>query len=658
MGGGDADIVNAFILTEIYRMNRAKEFRKRLQGPPILVDGGMGTELYTRGVYVNRCFDELNSVQPDIVAAVHRDYLLAGAEIIETNTYGANRLKLAPHGLAEAAGELNRLGAKIAKQAVETSGRPAFVAGSIGPLGRRLAPLGTIEPGEAREIFSEQAQGLIDGGVDVISIETMIVAVELIQAVKAVREISDIPIMAQFTLTDWNETAYGSTLPLFAARLQGLDVDVIGINCSIGPSKLLEAAKMLREQTDLPIIIQPNAGELEWVEGRLISRATPEYFAEYAKRMIQSGVKLVGGCCGSSPMHIKAMEASIRAIVPELSRVVVYGRTVPQVVHKAEKPAKPYRELSTMAADLEDGRFVFSVELNPPRSPVLVSVIERVKSLESSGVSLVNIPDGPRASAKISALALAYKVKELTGVDTILHYTCRDRNILGIQSDLLGAEALGIDNILCVTGDPPKLGDYPMATAVFDVDAIGLLRIADNLNHSLDIAGNPLPHGTEFHLGCGANPGAVDLELEIDRLHRKIENGAQYVLTQPVFEEELFFKFLEKANIRNIPVLVGILPLVSYRNAEFFHNEVPGMHVPEYIRDRLKPITDRDEGAETGVAIAAEALINLAPMAAGAYIMPPFGRTELAVKVIEIFRSSGQGERVLPSRDGDGSQPH
>lgn len=632
-------------------MKNRKDFRKRLEGAPILFDGAMGTELYARGIYINQCYDELNTARPDIVSAVHSDYLRSGAEVITTNTYGANRYKLSSHGLAEAVKQINIAGAKVARVAMEKSGRDAFIAGSIGPLGRRLKPLGTLDIDDAREAFAEQTRGLVEGGVDLIVIETMTIAGELVQAVKAVREVCDLPVIAQFTLSEWNESAYGTTLPLFAAKLHDLDVDVIGINCSIGPYKLLEASKVLRENTDHPIIIQPNAGELEWVEDRLISRATPEYFAEYTKRLIQNGVKLVGGCCGSTPAHIKAMEAAIRAITPELAKV-----TIPVGIKRKPRDfrtdfIKPYREMSLLAKNFDDKRFVFSVEINPPRSPSIKKVIRNVRTLQKNGVDLVNIPDGPRASARLSAMVLAQAIQAETGMDVLPHYTCRDRNILGIQSDLLGAEVMGLNNILCVTGDPPKLGDYPMATAVFDVDAIGLLHIADNLNHSLDLAGNPIPHATALLLGCGANPGATDIELEIDRLRRKIDNGACYILTQPVFNEEMFFNFVEKINIPEVPILVGILPLASYRNAEFFHNEVPGMEVPQPIRDRLKPITDRDEAAKVGVEIAAETLIKCAPKAQGAYIMPPFGRIELALQVIDIFRNSDCGRKILSPQE-------
>lgn len=593
----------------------------------------MGTELYARGVYVNRCYDELNLSQPDLVAAIHADYLRAGAEIIETNSYGSNRYKLKAHGLAELAADIAEKSAYIAREAVEKSGREAFVAGSIGPLGRRLAPLGKLSPAQAREAFTEQARGLLAGGVDLIAVETMIDLAELVAAVEAVRSLADVPLIASLTLSDWDHNVFGATIERIAAELNRLEVDAVGFNCSIGPAKLLDAGARLMELTERPLSLQPNAGELEWVEGRLICRATPEYFAEYAKRMALTGVKIIGGCCGSTPAHIRAMDGALRAVTPELSKVKIpVAVSIPAV--KPEVPQVPYRELSALAAKLEDRKFVFCVEMNPPRSPLVSKIIERARDLKKAGVDAVNIPDGPRASARLSAMVLAHLIKRETGVDPILHYTCRDRNILGMQSDLLGAEALGLDNILCITGDPPKLGDYPMATAVFDVDAIGLLRIASNLNSGLDIVGNPIPSGTALHLGCGANPGAVDIELELDRLHQKLEAGARFIMTQPVFEEELFFGLLDRLNRPDVPVLVGILPLISYRNAEFYHNEVPGMQVPQRIRDALKPIDDRDKATAVGIELAIEALGNCRPRAAGAYIMPPFGRTELAVEVM------------------------
>lgn len=616
-------------------MTRYNDFRKRLAGPPILADGAMGTELYQRGVYVNRCYDELCLTQPDLVTAVHYDYLRSGAQIIETNSYGANRLKLTPHGLGELSEDISRRSAEIARLACEKAGREAFIAGSIGPLGRRLAPLGTLEISTARDVFEEQARGLIAGGVDLISVETMLDPVELIAAVEAIRGLSaDVPIIASFTLSDWDHSVYGATIERMATELNRLDVDAVGFNCSIGPAKLLDAAIRLMELTSLPVSLQPNAGELEWVEGRLICKATPEYFAEYAKRMVLSGVKIVGGCCGSTPAHIKAMDGALRAISPDLSKIRV-STVAPPRVSEEVAPKIPTRDLSPLAAKLADGKFVVSVEMNPPRSPSTALIVEKAKILKAAAVDVVNIPDGPRASARLSAMVLAHIIKRDSGIGTILHYTCRDRNILGMQSDLLGAEALGLDNILCITGDPPKLGDYPMATAVFDVDAIGLLRIASNLNGGTDIVGNPIPKGTSLFLGCGANPGAVDLDLELDRLHRKVESGAQYIMTQPVFDVDLFSAFLDRFGRKDIPILVGILPLANYRNAEFFHNEVPGMQVPKWIRNKLKPIDDRDKAAATGIEIAAEALAACRSRSQGVYIMPPFGRVELALGVLE-----------------------
>jgi len=618
-------------------MNRWFEFKSRLAGPPILADGGMGTELYARGVYINRCYDELNLSQPELVQAVHCDYIQSGACIIETNTYGANRFKLQPYGFEQDVEKINYQGARLARQAAEKQDADVFIVGSIGPLGRRLRPLGRLELSEAQDAFRKQAQGLLDGGVDAVFIETMLDPQELQTAVEIVRSLApDVPIAAQFTLTDWDQSAYGTTIERMGELFASLPVDVVGFNCSLGPHKLLQAAERLLELIDRPLSLMPNAGELEWVEGRLICRATPEYFAEYAKRMVKAGVKIVGGCCGSTPAHIRAMETALRAIADEspLTRAVTIS--FPAQIAKESKAAKPYSELSPLAAAFEAKRFAYSVEISPPRSPVIDRLTARIKELHSAGVDAVNIPDGPRASARLSSMALAHLIRIHIGIDVIMHYTCRDRNILGIQSDLLGAEALGIDNILCVTGDPPKLGDYPMATAVFDVNSIGLLKIAANLNASFDLIGNPIPQGTTFHLGCGFDPGANDFEKEIDRLQRKLEAGAQFIMTQPVFDEELYYHFIDRLKRPDVPVMVGILPLVSFRNAEFYHNEVPGMQVPLWIREKLRGIDNKETAAEAGVEIAALALAHCRPYAAGAYIMPPFGRTELALAVISV----------------------
>lgn len=626
-------------------------FLQKIDNRIILGDGAMGTLLYERGVYINRSFEGLNLTDAHLVKAVHRDYIAAGAEVIETNTYGANRVKLGKHGLGEQVIEVNLAGAQAARRcADEASG--VLVAGSIGPLGKPLAPMGTISEAEAEEYFYEQAQGLIDGGVDLFMLETFVQIEEIATAVRAVRRLSNLPIAALMTINQTGKTAYGRTPENLAVKLDELPVDVIGLNCSVGPQVILDAIKRMRGATKKPLAAFPNAGEPEVFDGRILYLSTPEYFAEYTKRMIQNGVSFIGGCCGTTPKHIKFMASAVRALQPQMKKVeaaVSVTAIEPSGAAKAKLALRGVR--SKLGRLLDEKAIPVSCELNPPRSPKVDLILKQVRLLQKAGIDAVNIPDGPRASARMSPMALAHLVKCGTGMDTILHYTCRDRNILGMQSDLLGAEALELDNLLMVTGDPPKLGEYPMATAVFDVDAIGLLKIADNLNHSLDLAGNPIGHPTAFFLGAGFNPGAIDLEKEIDRLHQKIEAGAEYIFTQPVFDQEKFLKALDKAGEIRAAIFVGILPLASFRNAEFFHNEVPGMTVPDNIRERMRIASDRgkEHGLAEGVTIAQEALLSVLKYVQGIYIMPPFGKVSAAVDTAAVIPGRKSFSEVEPN---------
>jgi methionine synthase / methylenetetrahydrofolate reductase (NADH) len=626
-------------------------FLDRLNHSVILGDGAMGTQLYKRGVYINRNYDGLNISEPHLVKVVHRDYVQAGANIIGTNTFGANILKLGKHGLADSCFEINRAGAEIARRCAD-EGAGIYVAGSIGPLGKPIAPVGKISEEFALKSYSTQVDGLLEGGVDLFILETFLDLLEILLAIKVIRSKSDLPIIALMTVDQSGLTAYGRSPQQIAGALNAEDVQVIGLNCSTGPQAILESLKLMREVTDKPLAAFPNAGESRMVEGRLIYMSTPEYFAEYTKRMIQNGVRIIGGCCGTGPDHIRFMASAIRALQPREhdSEVKIASKAV-RVKVTETKPVKlkPRGERSRLAKALDNKEFPISCEINPPRSSVTGKILRGVKLLHAAGVNAVNIPDGPRASARMSPMALANIIKTNTKMDTILHYTCRDRNILGMQSDLLGAEALGQDNLLIVTGDPPKLGDYPMATAVFDVDAIGLLRIVNNLNHSLDIVNNPIGKETSFFPGAGFHPGAIDFELEVERLHKKIEAGAEYIMTQPIFEMEVIRKALEKVNRPDIPVFVGILPLASYRNAEFFHNEVPGMDVPEYIRERMRIASDKskEDGLAEGISIAQEALLAAHEFVQGAYIMPPFGNAEVAIKTISVLEKRPSLEKVL-----------
>lgn len=640
------------------------KFLHWLENGVVLGDGAMGTLLYERGVYINRNFDQLNLTEPHLVKAVHRDYITAGAEVIETNTFGANAYKLAKHGLAEDAFKIAKAGAELARRVADESSN-VLVAGSMGPLGKPVAPVGTIHHDEAFEAFKTQAQGLVEGGVDLFMLETFIDLAEIGIAIQAVRSLTDRPIVALMTIDLTDLTAYGRSPEQVAAELNRLPVEVVGLNCSIGPQHVLDGIARMRGSTGKPLAAFPNAGEPRMVEDRIIYMSTPEYFAEYTRRMIQSGVRFVGGCCGTTPRHIRAMRSAINSLYPASGKqtvIAVNGRKG-EPSQAPEPPLAPRAERSPLGKLLDAGAFPVSVELNPPRSSDVSKILQQVRLLKAAGIDVVNIPDGPRASARISPMILAHLITRDTGMDTILHYACRDRNILGMQSDLLGAAALGVHNILAVTGDPPKLGDYPMATAVFDVDSIGLLRIADHLNHARDLAGNPIANPTAFFLGAGFNPGAIDLGLEIDRLHQKIEAGAEYILTQPVFDIEKLVAALQMAFIpaKNtvipanntvipakagipVPIFAGILPLASYRNAEFFQNEVPGMEVPPEVMERMRAASEKgkEQGIAEGIAIARESLAAVLPYVQGAYIMPPLGKVEMAIETAA----------VLPGREG------
>jgi methionine synthase I (cobalamin-dependent)/5,10-methylenetetrahydrofolate reductase len=604
-----------------------KSFIKRLAENEIFVcDGAMGTMLYSKGIYIDRCFDELNLSNPDLVKDIHQGYLESGADIIETNTFGANRYKLLSHGLDHKLYDINFQGAKIAKEAEENK---AFVAGSIGPLGRQIEPIGQISAQEAQKAFADQAKALFEGGIDLFILETFNDLSEMQQALVAVKKVCDLPVIAQMAFTDEGKTAYGVSPVSVVKKLEEWGSDVAGINCSTGPEAVWRAIQKMATVCRIPLSAQPNAGFPHLVQGRLIYLASPEYFAEYAKRFIQIGVRIVGGCCGTTPAHIRAIKSAVKALVPPRRYI-----EVKEVRQKAE-PLPPIKteEKSDLAKKLRQ-KFVISIEMTPPRGPDYSKVIEGANRIKAAGVDAVNIPDGPRASARMSSWALASILESRVGIETILHYTCRDRNILGMQSDLLGIHALGLRNLLIITGDPPKLGDYPTATAVFDVDSIGLVHIVNNLNRGTDLADNPIGAETSFHIGVGANPGAISFEEEISRLKEKIESGAEYILTQPVFDINLLERLLDRIKEYRIPVMGGILPLASYRNAEFLNNEVPGMSVPRAIRDRLQRAKSGEDARKMGIEIAQEVFQQLRGKMQGAYLMPPFGRYQTALEVV------------------------
>ncbi|MEZ4648866.1 MAG: bifunctional homocysteine S-methyltransferase/methylenetetrahydrofolate reductase [Candidatus Eisenbacteria bacterium] len=613
-----------------------QRFLERVERAPILCDGAMGTVLYERGVFVNRCFDELNLSQPSLVLEVHQEYLRAGAEILETNTFGANRIKLAGHGLEDKVGEINTAGVTLARKAIEETKRDAFVAGSVGPMGNPRHTL-DLDLAQLRRIYQEQIDVLVSAGIDVLFVETISRREEMAAALDVARGYSDLAVVALMTFGDDGHTVQGDSPANLARWMRDQGADIVGCNCSTGPRAMVDVLNEMRSAgDDIVLAAMPNAGSPEFVEGRYIYFSSPEYMATYARRFVRGPrAHIVGGCCGTTPDHVREMRAYLRSVGSAQVELVE-----PQhPTETAEGPVSPVpvEERSRLSAKLAAGEFVTSVEISPPRGVDPSKVLSAINRLRDAGVDAVNIPDGPRASARMSPMALSAIITREVGIEAILHYCCRDRNLLGMQSDLLGTHALGIRNLIVITGDPPKLGDYPQATAVFDVDSIGLTRIVSRLNQGLDLGGNPLGPPTSFFIGVGVNPGAVNLDEEIRRFRLKVEAGANCAYTQPVFDPTRLFTFLERTADIPIPILVGILPLNSHRNAEFFHNEVPGMDVPDDVRERMRLAGNGDEAKRTGVEIAKEALAlaRTSPRIRGAYVMPPFGRAARALDVLE-----------------------
>ncbi len=608
---------------------------ERLTQGPLVADGAMGTLLNQRGVGFDHCFDELNLSRPTLVEAVHRDYLAAGAELIETNTFGANAPRLAAHGLEDKVRLIARQGAKVARAAREIVGVNAFVAGSVGPLGKPLEPFGSIGSSEAEAMFQATAEGLLEGGCDVFVLETFQDLNEILAALRAVRRVSlDIPILAHMTFGTDGKTLYGHTPGLAVQMLTQAGATVVGVNCGVGPQPTLEVLEqMVHAAGDTPVAAMPNAGLPQYVGGRFVYLASPEYFAEFAARAVDLGVRIVGGCCGTTPAHIQAMRERLAAHLPV--EKLAPGAEV-RVLEAAPAPVAPpaAQEEPALLRNLRQ-KFVVSVEIDPPRGINTAKVMEGAALMAQRGVDCINIADSPMARIRMSAVALAYQIHtHFPRLDIILHFTCRDRNLMGLQSDLLGAHALGLRNILCLTGDPPSLGDYPNATAVFDTDAPGLMRIVHRMNQGTDLAGTSIGAATSFAVGCGVNPTAEDLDGEIEYVKRKLDAGPHFVMTQPVYELECWKRFVERLRgLTDIPILIGILPLQSFRHAEFLHNEVPGIQVPEWIRQRMR--TAGNAGQKVGVELARALLVQCRALAQGVYMMPSFGRYENCLEVLE-----------------------
>jgi methionine synthase / methylenetetrahydrofolate reductase(NADPH) len=620
---------------------------KRLAAGVVLADGAMGTYLYERGIPFDRSFDLLNLTDRALIQSIHREYIRAGAELIETNTFGANRYRLAAHGSVESARLVNRAGAQLARNAREEVGEAVFVAGAIGPLGKPVAPLGTIAKEEAADAYREQVEGLVEGGVDLLILETQTDLGEATIAIEAVRSVtSDLPLVVQMTFTEDCRTLYGAYPEDVARALDPSKVDVLGANCSVGPQALLEIVQRLRRRTELPVSVMPNAGLPRFVNGRFVYLSSPEYLAEYTTRFAAAGARLIGGCCGTTPSHTRKMREALRAApsAVALAEAAEIPKPMP-VLMRIEEPAPStdLRDRTQLSRKLGDGAFVVSVEVDPPRGARPKKMIEGAQLLKNAGVDFINVADSPMARVRMSSIALASMITHQVGIETILHFTCRDRNLMGIQSDLMGAHALGIRNILALTGDPPRAGDYPNTTAVFDVDSIGLIRVLKQLNAGTDLGGNSIGEPTAFVIGCAVNPTADTLDAELERFQKKVEAGAEFAMTQPLYELETLTRFLDRLGSPRIPVLLGLLPLQSHRHAEFLHNEVPGIHVPEPAREAMR--TAGEKGIEVGVEMCRKLLLEARDLVEGAYLMPSFGRYEVVARVAEavLDRESARG---------------
>ena len=606
----------------------ANIFRDRLKAGIIICDGAMGTYLNQKGVSYEHCFDELNLSKPDLIGEIHREFIEAGAEIIETNTFGANFIRLASHGFETRVREINIKAAKIAREARDISGQDVLIAGSIGPLGKHLEPYGKISHQIASDVFLKQIESLLEGGVDLFMPETISNLTEMEIIIAAIKKVTDLPIVAHMTYTAEGKTLLGDSPQEVVARLAPLGVDVIGVNCSVGPQKMLEVIEQLNELGTGYISAQPNAGLPRLYGGRFVYFSSPDYFGDYARKFADTGVAIVGGCCGTTPEHIKAVSNAVKDIHP--IRRQQKAKTTIKIKPEAVKP--PAEAVSPFLKKFGK-KFVISVELDPPKGTNPDKLIKVAGQLKEAGADAVNIADSPMARVRMSCLALAYLIKQNVDIDTVLHFTTRDRNLMGLQSDLLGANAIGIRDILALTGDPPAVGDYPQATAVYDVDSIGLVGIISKLNSGYDFSGNSIGKPTSLSIGVAVNPATPDLELEMARLERKVAAGAQYIFTQPMYDLDIINAFFDRISVYSLPVMLGILPLVSYKHAEFMHHEVPGIEVPEVIRDRMNKAGDKS--AEEGALISMEIIDKIKNSVAGLYLMPSFGKFNTCLEIVK-----------------------
>jgi homocysteine S-methyltransferase len=608
-------------------------FLQRIARAPLLADGAMGTQIYAHGIDFDQCFDAVNLFQPRIVADIHRGYIDAGADLIQTNTYGANRIKLEVFGLQDKVREINFRAMKIAREVREVAGTTTFIAGSVGPLGAYLAPYGPITPEQARATFAEQIGALLEQGADLLILETFSDLREMVLAIEMARAVSGLPIVAQMSFAEDGRTTFGHTPAEVVLKLRAVGADVIGANCSVGSQRVFNVVEAMHVAApDSRLSAQPNAGFPTERNNRVFYPSSPEYMARYAKRMVEElGVSLIGGCCGTTPEHIAAMRGALRDLNPEAPARHTH------VVAKVEKakPAAPSAEPTRLARMLGAGEFVRMVEIDPPKGHNPQRCLDGARMLQEVGVDFINVADSPMSRVRMSALAMCTMIQEQTDLETIVHFTTRDRSLMGLQSDLLGAHALGVRNILALKGDPPALANYPGTKGVFDVDTIGLVKVIAGMNRGVDTAGNDIGVPTNFHIGVALDINAADPDYEIARFHQKIEAGAHFAMTQIAYDAEALRRFLERLGPSPIPIILGMLPVQSYRHAEFLKNEVPGIDPPDEVLYRMK-VAGAD-GRKEGVKIAQELLQKVKELVNGVYVMPSFNRWEVAAEVLEVL---------------------
>jgi homocysteine S-methyltransferase len=604
----------------------------------LLADGAMGTMLHARGIAFDQCFDELNLSQPATVAEIHRAYIDAGAQLVVTNTFGANRYKLSEHALEQRVGEIAAAAVSLARRVIDASFKDVFIAGSVGPLGVRLAPFGRVQPEQAYAAFYEQIGALVESGVDVIWIETMSDLYEMAEAVRAAKAIGKVPAAASMTFTRDDRTLLGDSPAKVGAQLAALGADLIGVNCSGGPAQVLRILRVIRHTaSEARLLVKPNAGWPEQVGGRIMYPATPEYFGEYALAFAEAGASIVGGCCGTTPAHIAAMRAALDA--PPRERPARERHVIFSAAEREERLTTPDKP-TQLAEKLAAGKFVVGVEMDPPKGYSTHKLLAGAHLLAEAGADVINVADAPMARMRMSAWAVSHLIQDRVKLETVLHFPTRGRNLLRVQGDLLAAHALGVRNVFVVMGDPTAIGDYPNANDNYDLVPSGLIKlIKSGFNAGVDHAGADIGQPTSFFAGCAVNLNAPDFHKEIKTLRRKIDAGADFALTQPVYETSVARNFIRRYEDQHgplkLPLLVGVLPLYNTRHASFLHNEVPGISIPESLRQRMAAAGEH--GANEGIRIACELLAELraVPALRGAYLMPPFGRYDLAAEIIE-----------------------